>query len=96
MKSFDKADDAFIQAAVDNTRRSELIRNTSYRRTKMFWGAVIITACALVIFFIEATGKTHSPELPGAMFFVAVMNWMQVFKCESDLRLLKLVEKLKS
>jgi hypothetical protein len=95
MKSFDRADDAFIQAAVDDARRPELIRNTSCRRTKMFWGAMIISACALGIFFIEATGKTHSPELTGTMFFVAAMNWMQVFKCESDLRLLKLVDKLK-
>jgi hypothetical protein len=95
MKSFDKADDAFIQAAVDDSRRPELIASMARRRTMVFWAAVISSVCALAIMFIEITGKAHISGMSGAVFFyVSAMNWMQVMKCDSDLRLLKMVDKL--
>ena len=42
--------------------------------------------------------KSHniSASAAGLAFFMAALIWMQVLKLESDLRLLKLVEKLKS
>jgi len=90
MKFFDKADDAFIQAAVDDSRRPELIKNTMRRQTIMFWCAVVISACALLMII-----GAHNSGSAGVEFAVAAMTWMQVLKCESDLRLLKLVDKLK-
>jgi hypothetical protein len=94
MKSFDKADNAFIQAAVDDTSRPDLIASTARRRTIVFWGAVITTVCALAVLFIEASGKTHNSGMGPVFFTIAAMNWMQVMKCESDLRLLKMVDSL--
>ncbi len=61
----------------------------------MFWLAVVISVCALLILFIETTEKTHNFGIGGVEFTVAVMSWVQVMKCESDLRLLKLVDRLK-
>ena len=90
MKSFAKADDAFIQAAVDDSRRQELIKCTARRQTIMFWCAVVISVCAVLMIF-----NAHNSGSAGVEFAVAAMTWMQVFKCESDLRLLKLVDKLK-
>jgi len=98
MKSFDRADDAFIQAAVDDVRRLELIKSTARRRIIMFWCAVVITVCALGMMIAAMNDKNRNPAGAGAAgveFGVAAMTWMQVFKCESDLRLLKLVDKLK-
>lgn len=95
MNSFDKADDAFIQAAADDTMRPALIKSTARRRTLLFWCAVVITLCALGMIFAELNNRANNSEVAGVEFGVAVMTWMQVFKCESDLRLLKLVEKLK-
>jgi hypothetical protein len=98
MKSFDRADDAFIETAVDDVRRPDLIKSTARRRTIMFWCAVVITVCALGIMFATMSDKNHNSAgggVAGVEFGVAVMTWMQVFKCESDLRLLKLVDKLK-
>ena len=96
MKSFDKADDTFIQMAVDDSRRPELIKETSRKRTILFWCAVLITVCALLMIFVETNAKAHNSGIAGVEFTVAAMTWMQVLKIESDLRLLKLVEKLKS
>jgi hypothetical protein len=45
--------------------------------------------------FAEINAKKDS-GVAGVEFAVAAMTWMQVLKMESDLRLLKLVEKLKS
>ncbi|HZF02009.1 MAG TPA: hypothetical protein VE344_08955 [Methylomirabilota bacterium] len=97
MKSFDQADDAFIAMAVDETRRPDLIKNTSRRRTIIFWCAVVITVCALGMMIAAINDKNHNSARGGVVgveFAVAAMTWMQVFKCESDLRLLKLIDKL--
>jgi hypothetical protein len=95
MKSFDKADEAFIQMAVDDSSRPELIKETSRKRTIIFWCAVLISVCALGMIFAEINAKKAS-GVAGVEFAVAAMTWMQVLKIESDLRLLKLIEKLKS
>jgi len=98
MKSFDKADDAFISAAIDDARRPELIKTMSRRRNIIFWLAVVISVCALVIMIAAISDKNHNStgfSVGCLEFTVAVMAWTQVFKCESELRLLKLVEKLK-
>jgi len=90
MKTFNKADDAFIQAAVDDSRRPELIKSTIRKQTIMLCCAVVISACALFMIF-----NAHNSGSAEIEFAVAAMTWMQVLKCESDLRLLMLVDKLK-
>jgi uncharacterized membrane protein len=95
MKSFDQSDDAFIQMAVDDLHRPELIKITARKRTILFWCAMLITVCALVIIFAETSGKPHGSGVAGVAFAGVAMSWMLVIRCESDLRLLKMVEKLK-
>ena len=98
MKFLDRADDKFIQAATDDSRRPELIKETSRRRTIMFLLAVVISGGALLMMCAAVSDKNHNPIggiVAAIEFTVAAMTWMQVFKCESDLRLLKIIEKIK-
>ncbi len=98
MKFLDRADDKFIQEATDDKYRPWLIGQTSRRRTIMFWCSVVISVCALGMMVVAINDKHHNSTgfgVAGLEFTVAAMTWMQVFKCESDLRLLKLVDKLK-
>jgi hypothetical protein len=99
MKILDKADDKFIQEAVDDKCRPWLIKETSRRRTMLFWCAVLVNVCAIAVIIFAMNDKFHNPAgagVVGIMCAVAAMQWMQVLKNDSDLRLLKLVEKLKS
>ena len=97
MKSFDKADDTFIQAATDDSTRQILIRELAGRRNLFQTIAILSTVIALGSLSVCAFGKPSlsSVGILATMYFCATMQWMQVFKCESDLRLLKLVDKLK-
>jgi hypothetical protein len=90
MKSFDLADDTFIKAATDDSRRPDLIEKTVHRRTRLFWCAIVVSVCAF--FDVHNSG---TDGVLAAQFAIVAMMWWQVFKCESDLRLLKLVDKLK-
>jgi hypothetical protein len=95
MRSFDKQDDVFIRAASDDSQRGFKIEELLLKRKKLMWSANIVTLCALAIALIEACGKSHS----GAgvfLIFAAAMVWMLAFNCEADLRLLKVIEMLKS
>jgi hypothetical protein len=100
MKSSDEADDTFAQTAADDSRRPELIKETSRKRTGLTWCAVLMSVCAFILMILgmisEIYGKSNIPSIAVVEFFLAALIWMQVLKTESDLRLLKLVEKLKS
>jgi hypothetical protein len=96
MKSFDEHEEAFVQEAVDDSLRPELIKSLSRKRTFLFWCAMLMTVCALVVMFAEFYSKTGKPGFGGVEFAFALGVWMQVLKLENDLRLLRLVEKLKA
>jgi hypothetical protein len=83
----------FDHIAADPARRQTGITGLSSRRKLMFWCAVGMTLCALVTFFMSLRSAR-----PGgaAVVFAAAVEWMLFFKLESDLRLLRVVERLHS
>jgi len=87
---FNKQDEQFDQMAADPARRRAGIADLSSRRNLMFWCAVGMTLCALVTFFMSLRGARGG----AAVGFAAAVQWMLLFKFESDLRLLRVVERL--
>ena len=96
MKSFSRADNEFIDAAADDSRRHAKIEEITQRRSQFHWLAWGMTACALLFVIADIFSEQRNSGAMAPFFFAAAIQWMQVFKCESDLRLLKLVEKLKN
>ena len=96
MKYFDRADNEFVEAAADDSRRHAKIEEITRKRNQFHWTAWLMTGCALLFIIADIFSKQqHTSGAPAPLFFVAALQWMQIFKCESDLRLLKLVDKLK-
>ena len=95
MKSTDQSENEFVDAAADNLRRKAKIQELTQKREKLSLGAWISTACGLAMGFIEAFANRNDSAIVAMALFSAAMIWIQLFKCESDLRLLKLVDKLK-
>ena len=89
---FTKQDEQFDQMAADPVRRREGIAGLSRRRDVMFWCAVVMTLCALATFFMSL----RSARSGAAIGFAAAVQRMLLFKFESDLRLLRVVERLHS
>jgi hypothetical protein len=89
---FTKQDEQLDQMAADPVRRREGIVGLSWRRNVMFWCAVVMTLCALATFFMSL----RSARGGAAIGFAAAVQWMLLFKFESDLRLLRVVERLHS
>ena len=82
---------------MDDTTRQLLIRGLTRQRNLFQIIAMVSTAIALVSLGVCAFGK---PNLSGVgvlatMFFCATTQWILTFKYESELRLLKLVDKLR-
>ena len=89
---FIKQDEAFDQMAADPTRRRMAIVSLSWRRDIMFWAATGMTLCALAIFFMSLQHDRGS----AAVGFAAAVQWMLLFKFESELRLLRTIERLQT
>jgi len=85
---FKTIDGEFDKMAADPTRRREGIARTTLRRDVMCWCAVGMTLVALPFFFAN-----RSPAAGAAIGFAAV-QWMLLFKFESDLRLLRVIDRL--
>jgi hypothetical protein len=84
---FTKQDEQFDDMATDPGRRREGIIGLSLRRNIFLCCAVGMTLLALVFFILNRS--------PGAAVgFAAVLQWILFFKYESDLRLLRVVERL--
>lgn len=89
---FTNQDKQFEQMATDPVRRREAIAGLSWRRDVMFWCAVGVTLCALATFFISLQKERGGAAAIG---FVATVQWMLLFKFDSDLRLLRVIERLR-
>ena len=89
---FTKQDEQFDQMAADPLRRREGIAGLSRRRNMMFWCAAIMTLCALATFFLSL--RTARGGGGAAIGLAAAVHWMLLFKFESDLRLLRVIERL--
>jgi hypothetical protein len=86
---FAKQDEQFDEMAIDPARRREGIADLSSRRTIILWCAVGMTSLALVFFFANRAAGGAA-----AVGFAAAVQWMLAFKFESELRLLRVVERL--
>ena len=82
---FTKSDIRFEEMAADPARRRAAIADLSRRRTWIFW-------CVMVA-FIGAIATSWSGKTPGTIFSAAIM-FSILLKFESDLRLLRVIERL--
>jgi hypothetical protein len=89
---FANQDKHFEQTAADPVRRRQAISRLSWRRDLMFWCAVGTTLCALATFYLSLQRERGGAAAAG---FVAAVQWMLLFKFESDLRLLRVIEGLR-
>jgi len=83
---FTKQDEEFAETAVDTTRRGAAITDLSNRRAKLFWGACFGSVATIA--------STFASEPDGALAFLAATLWILFFKFESDLRLLRVIDRL--
>ena len=84
---FTKQDEKFAETAADPVRRVAAITDLTSRRTILFWCALLIT---LVMGASSFGGKPASVGLG----LCAAIQWAIVFKFESDLRLLRVIDRL--
>ena len=86
---FIKEDETFTRTATDPFRRRESIADLTRRRKILFWCALLMSVGLCVSSYI---GK---PMGVGLAFATAV-QWMLVFKFESEIRLLRVIDHLQA
>jgi hypothetical protein len=92
---FEKYDDLFECAAGDPIGRLLAIRDLSRRRTITFWCALGTSACALGAGACALVGRlSGNSAVAAGLYFAAAMHWSMHFKFDSDLRLLRAIERL--
>ena len=84
---FNQADEKFAAFAADASKRREMISSRQLSRTVLFWCAVILTACDLL-------GGWFGGRTLGLLTTATVIQWVIVFKFDSDVRLLTVIDKL--
>jgi hypothetical protein len=85
-----KPDDDFVATAADPARRSTAIADLTKKHRKLSVIAIII----LLGFFGICIFGSRQPDV--AFVLVVIIPMMQLYKCESDLRLLRVIERLQS
>ena len=71
--------------AADPSKRHAMIASRQFTRTVLFWCALVITVCDLA----AALAGGHFATVLSAG---TVIQWMLVFKFDSDVRLLSIVD----
>ena len=84
---FKKDDEQFERTAADPLRRRAAIGDLSRRRTILFWCALVSSVCAIV-------GSFSGKSALAGLWFAAAVQGSICFKFESDLRLLRVIERL--
>ena len=84
---FKRYDEQFERTSTDPLRRREAISDVSLRRTILFWCALVSSVCATV-------GSFSGKSAMAGLWFAAAVQWSICFKFESDLRLLRVIERL--
>ena len=84
---FTKQNLKFEETAADPMRRAVAIADLSNRRAILFWCACVVTLAAVASSF-------SSKPVGGVLALCAAIQWMLVFKFESDLRLLRVIARL--
>jgi hypothetical protein len=85
---FTKQDINFAEIALDPRRRAAAIKTLTFRRNILFWVACLMTLMIIPANFGGSNGA-------GVTAFCAVVQWMLVLKFESDIRLLRVVSRLR-
>jgi hypothetical protein len=84
------SDEEFIATVADPVRRSTAIAGIIKQHKRLSWIVVIIT----LGFFALNYFSSKPPN--GILVLVIFLPWMQFYKCESDLRLLRVIERLQN
>ena len=84
---FTKSDEQFDQLVTDPERRRTAIADRSKIRAALFW-------CASLITLLSGASGLEGGKSPVAGFFFGAFFWILCFKSESDLRLLRAIERL--
>ena len=84
---FKRYDEQFERTAADPLRRRATIGDLSQRRTVLFWCALVTSVCGIV-------GSFSGKAAMAGLWFAAAVQWSICFKFESDLRLLRAIERL--
>ena len=82
----------FEETAAEPALRRAAIAALTKRRAIAFCCALVITGCAVAMFF----GQTHNPNSPVVESLAAFLSWTVVIMVSSDLRALKLIERFYS
>ena len=83
----DTANKLFAEIAADPIRRRAKITELSKRQLISFWVTMLISVLTIPAIWTESTSGRW-----GVLFIV--LSLLTLFKCESDLRLLRVVERL--
>jgi len=83
---FTKWDKKFDDMAADPTLRAAAIAASSKQRNTMFWIACLVSLMAILI---NIGGQAF-----GFMIFIAAMQWIQFSQIDSNLKLLRVIDRL--
>ena len=85
-----KLDDEFVATAVDPVRRRTAIAELARRRNISMWIVAVLT----IAFFGFCIFGSRQPD--AYFIFIVFLAWIQLFKHESDLKLLRVVDRLQN
>jgi hypothetical protein len=85
---FKKLDEKFTEAAADPVHRLAAITDLTNRRSIAFWLGCLLSLFSTVTLILS------SKSAGGGLLVIATFQFMIAFKYESDLRLLKVIERL--
>lgn len=91
---FSKSDEEFDEMACDPVRRQKAIVALSVRRQRFMVGSLLISAAlglTLFIWMLKNQGPMIVIVLQG---LAALFNWSYLWKTDSDLKILRVIERL--
>ena len=96
-KALEKADAEFVTQAIDESQRRMAIERLSNLRRLHLMGAVFTTAAFMLVFTLGAFHPALG-AVGGAigLGFMGAMQWVNVLRSERDLRMMMLVERLRT
>ena len=83
---FTKWDKKFDDMAADPTLRAAAIAASSKQRNTMFWIACLVSLMAILI--------NIGSQAFSFMIFIAAMQWIQFSQIDSNLKLLRVIDRL--
>ena len=86
---FIKEDEKFTSAATDTIRRRASIADLTRLRKLLFW-------CSLAMTVLMVASSFGNKPMSAGLGFATAVQWMLVFKFESEIRLLKVIAHLQA